>query len=315
MTTAVEISDVLAPPLSEAREHLMATDRTRSRLRQTLGEVRVLRQKLASRQQELNVMQTQLKFLTRANAQLKELAIRPEHIFACSESVSSLPRLTDSCLSGGLDAIAMTGLDQIQTERIRFKKGDQLYRAGDPFNALYLIRAGSCKTLLLAKDGRDQVAGFHMAGDVVGIDGIGTNTHKCQAVALESTEASVLPFDGLETFARRSGQFQRNLHKTLSDECVRAQDMMILLGTTHADQRLAVFLLDLAQRYQARGYSSCEFVLRMTRVEIGSYLGVKVETVSRTFSRFQHAGLITVSGRSVKLLDRINLAHLVDCSL
>ncbi len=222
--------------------------------------------------------------------------------------------LTEFCLSAGLDPDATSQFERLLAQRIRFRKGDVLYRVGSGFHRLYAIRAGSCKTVLLARDGHDQVAGYHMAGDIVGMDGIGTDTHGCQATALEDMEVCPLPFDEVEILARNSDPFRKNLHRLLSRDCLRAQTLLIVLGTMRAEQRLAVFLLDLSQRYRARGYSPCDFVLRMTREEIGSYLGLKLETVSRLFSRFQREGLIQVQGRTVKLLDRIAVGQLVDCS-
>ena len=188
-----------------------------------------------------------------------------------------------------------------------------LYRIGDPFTALYAIRTGSCKTVLLARDGHDQVGGYHMSGDIIGMDGIGVDSHECQATALEDMDVCPLPFAQIENLARVSDPFRHNLYKLLSQESARAQTLMLVLGTMRAEQRLAVFLLELSQRYRTRGYSSCDFVLRMTREEIGSYLGLKLETISRLFSRFQREGLVQVQGRTVKLLDRVAVARLVDC--
>ena len=190
-------------------------------------------------------------------------------------------------------------------------KGDTLFRAGDRFASLYAIRSGSCKTVSLTEDGHDQVSGYHMAGEILGTDGIGTDRYSSQAVALEDTEVCVLPFGRLEAFGRQHVRFQHNLHRLLSREISRESKVMLLLGTMLAERRLAVFLLDLSERYRARGYSSCEFVLRMTREEIGSYLGLKLETVSRLFSRFQREGLLQVQGRIVKLLDRASLKRLI----
>ena len=150
-----------------------------------------------------------------------------------------------------------------------------------------------------------------MSGEILGTDGIGTDRYSSQAVALEDTEVCVLPFGRLEAFGRQHVRFQHNLHRLLSREISRESKVMLLLGTMLAERRLAVFLLDLSERYRARGYSSCEFVLRMTREEIGSYLGLKLETVSRLFSRFQRDGLLQVQGRIVKLLDRASLKRLI----
>ena len=211
--------------------------------------------------------------------------------------------MRELCLPVGLEAEAMRELEAVVSSRTRLKKGDALYRAGERFSALYAIRLGSCKTTIPAEDGREQIAGYHMLGDIIGLDGIGTERHGCQAVALEDTEVCVLPFDRLEELARSIPSLQRNLHQLLSREISREQNTMLLLGSMRAEERLAVFLLNLSERYLRRGYSSTEFVLRMTREEIGSYLGLKLETVSRLFSRFQEEGLLQVQGRGLKLLD------------
>ena len=211
--------------------------------------------------------------------------------------------MRELCLPVGLDSEAMRQLDSLVTNRMRFKKGATLYRAGDPFAALYALRLGSCKTTILAEDGREQIAGYHMLGDIIGLDGIGGDHHGCDAVALEDTEVCVLPFGQLEELARTLVPLQHNLHRFLSREIARDQNVMLLLGSMRAEERLAVFMLNLSDRYRGRGYSATEFVLRMTREEIGSYLGLKLETVSRLLSRMQEEGLLQVQGRTVKLLD------------
>jgi CRP/FNR family transcriptional regulator len=245
------------------------------------------------------------------------VAIRPRavlHEIHRAHMTCPTCRLRDLCITEGLDAQALHELEGVVTDGIKLKKGETLFRAGDRFTALYAIRSGSCKTVSLSENGYDQVGGYHMAGEIIGTDGIGNDTHGCQAVALEDTEVCALPFTRIETLSRQNVRFQHNLHRLLSREIARERGMMLLLGTMHAERRLAAFLLDLSQRYQTRGYSSCEFVLRMTREEIGSYLGLKLETVSRLFSRFQRDGLVQVQGRVVKLLDRISLKRLLDSS-
>lgn len=219
--------------------------------------------------------------------------------------------MRELCLPVGLEPDALRQLDQVVTRRVRLTKGESLYRAGARFWALYAIRLGSCKTTLLSDDGREQVAGYHMIGDVIGMDGIGSGQHGCDALALEDSECCVLPFDELEALGRRVAPLQRNLHRFLSREIARNQAVMLQLGSMSAEERLAALLINLSQRYSARGYSSTEFVLRMTRAEIGSYLGLKLETVSRLFSRFQQQGFIRVQGRSVKFLDLGALARLL----
>lgn len=199
--------------------------------------------------------------------------------------------------------------------RVRVRKGDTLVRAGEPFAALYAVRSGTCKSVLVTPDGQEQIVDCHIAGDIVGIGGIAAGVHDCAIAALEDTELCVLPFDHLEALARTSKEFQRNLHALLSRELGRERRTMLMLGTMRAEQRLAAFLLDLADRYAARGYSASEVVLRMTREDIGRHLGMKLETVSRLFSRFDQEGLIRVHGREVKLIDRGALRQLVQSAL
>jgi CRP/FNR family transcriptional regulator len=219
--------------------------------------------------------------------------------------------MRELCLPVGLNPDEVRKVDTLVGNRVRLKKGDSLYRAGDTFTALYAVRLGSLKTTVLAEDGREQVSGYHMLGDIIGLDGIGSDRHGCQALALEDTEVCVLPFERLEDLARDLPSLQHNLYQFLSREISRDHNIMLLLGSMRAEERLAVFLLNLSDRYRKRGYSSTEFVLRMTREEIGSYLGLKLETVSRLFSRFQEEGLIQVQGRAVKLLDITALKQLV----
>ena len=219
--------------------------------------------------------------------------------------------IRELCLPVGLSGEDLKAVDAAVGNRTRLKKGDSLYRAGDAFSALYAVRLGTLKTTVLAEDGREQVAGYHLLGDIVGLDGLGTERHGCEVVALEDSEVCTIPFENLEELARRIPPLQHNLHLFLAREISRDHSVMLLLGSMRAEERLATFLLNLSDRYRRRGYSSTEFVLRMTREEIGSYLGLKLETVSRLFSRFQEEGLLKVSGRNVKLTDIPALRRLV----
>jgi CRP/FNR family transcriptional regulator, anaerobic regulatory protein len=283
------------------------------RLRRALEQVEDLRRTLASSQQESIAVRQQLEAVNKANAQLRKFALRHDQDCAGDLQSEGLPRkFTDFCLPVGLDKDATRYVDPLWTKRTRYRKGDGLYCVGEDFRALYLIYAGSCKTVLLTRDGQEQVAGYHLSGEIIGFDGIDTGAHGCQAIALEDMEACPLPFDEVESLARRSGPFGHLLHVWLSRETARTRELTIVLGTMRAEQRLAVFLLDLSHRYRERGYSSCEFVLRLTRQEIGSYLGLNLETVSRLFSRFQREDLIQIKGRAVRLLDEVALRQLVD---
>jgi CRP/FNR family transcriptional regulator len=206
--------------------------------------------------------------------------------------------MRDLCLPGGLpeDQVAAFS-DTVYTHK-RVKRGDTLYRVGEEFSAIYAVRAGFFKSSVVLEDGRDQVTGFHMAGEIVGMDGIGTERHASDVIALEDSEVCIIPYARLE-----EAGMQRQLHKAMSRELVRDQGVMMLLGTMCAEERLATFLLNLSQRFVARGFSRNEFHLRMTREEIGSYLGLSLETVSRLFSRFQEDGLIAVRQKHIVIHD------------
>ena len=188
-----------------------------------------------------------------------------------------------------------------------FKRGAYLYRAGEHFQSIYAVRTGFFKTATLLNDGREQVTGFHMMGEIIGMDAISTDIHPCDAIALEDSEICEIHFSQLEQLSRNIPTLQRHLHRILSREIVRDHGIMLLLGSMKAEERLAAFLLNLSQRFAARGYSSNSFNLRMTREEIGSYLGLKLETVSRTFSKFQKDGLINVQNKSIELRDLVAL--------
>jgi len=220
--------------------------------------------------------------------------------------------LRELCLPAGLDTGEMEQMDRLVTRRRRLKRGADLYRAGEALAALYAIRSGFMKSCVLHDDGREQVAGFHMAGDLLGLDAIGGGSHTCDTVALEDTEVCEIPFASLEQLSRELPSLQHQLHRIMSREIVRDYGVMLLLGSMSAEERLAAFLLNLSQRFAARGYSPSEFRLRMTREEMGSYLGLKLETVSRTLSAFQERGLLGVRQKQVRILDAPGLKAVLD---
>lgn len=220
--------------------------------------------------------------------------------------------LRELCLPYGLNLEELERLDDLVSTRRRIKRGDHLYRAGEPFDAIYAIRSGFFKTDVLLEDGRDQVTGFQMAGELLGLDGISTEHHTCNAIALEDSEICAIPFSRLESLSREIHTLQHHFHKVMSREIVRDHGVMMLLGTMRAEERLAAFLLNLSQRFTARGFSHAEFYLRMTRDEIGSYLGLKLETVSRAFSRFQEEGHIAVQQKHIRILNVNGLKALMN---
>ncbi len=219
--------------------------------------------------------------------------------------------LREVCLPVGLTREQITLLEQIVYTRRRLKKGETLYRAGDPFRSLYAIRSGFFKARAATPDGRDQVTGFQMAGELIGMDGISHETHTCDSIALEDSEVCVVPFNMLEDLSVQAPALGHHFHKVMSREIVREHGVMLLLGSMRAEERLAAFLLNLSQRLAARGFSATEFVLRMTREEIGSHLGLKLETVSRAFSKFQDDGMIAVKQKHVQILEMERLRKLL----
>jgi CRP/FNR family transcriptional regulator len=241
-----------------------------------------------------------LAFVGRAAPRSRAPARAATHCSTCN--------LREVCITGGLDEADAARMGDLIHTRKRVKRGEHLYREGTGFDALFAVRSGFFKSSVVLEDGRDQVTGFHMAGEVLGLDGIGTDVHASDMTALEDSEVCVIPYARVT-----EPQLQQQVQKVMSRELVRDHGVMLLLGTMRAEERLAAFLLNLSQRFTARGYSPSEFHLRMTREEIGSYLGLSLETVSRLFSRFQAEGIIEVQQKHIKILDvaklRASMAH------
>jgi CRP/FNR family transcriptional regulator len=222
--------------------------------------------------------------------------------------------LRELCLPCGLQDSDVRRLDNMAFARRKLKTGQALYHQGDRFEQVYAVRSGTLKSTLNLGDGREQVSAFHMAGEQLGLDGVANGIHASGAVALEDTEVCTIPFASLAALAN-IGSMRHLLARLMSREIVREHSLMLLLGSMGAQERLAVFLLNLAQRLKARGYSALEFHMRMTRAEIGSHLGLKLETVSRTLSAFQQQGLIEVDKRHIRILDPAALARLFEARM
>lgn len=220
-------------------------------------------------------------------------------------------KLRDVCMPVGLNESELKRLDQMVSVRRKIKKGQALFRSGDPFTAFYAIRLGTFKSRVMTPDGKDQVTGFQMAGEILGLEGISMERHACDAVALEDSEVCVIDYQHFQTLANEFAPLQKHFHRVMSREILRDRNMMLLLGSMSADQRVAAFLLNLGQRQQARGFSGQEMLLRMTREEIGNYLGLKLETVSRTLSRLSDEALITVEQRHIRLTNPAALKALI----
>jgi len=229
-------------------------------------------------------------------------AAKPGYIAQCATACSTCA-MRRLCLPDGITREQLAFCDELVSTRKRIKRGEHVFRANDKFTGLYAFRTGFFKGYVESEDGRMQVTTFQMAGDIAGLDGIDTERHRLNVVALEDGEVCLIPYARLDALCDRMPIMQHHLRRLMSSEIVREQSLMMLLGTMRAESRVASFLLSLSQRFAARGYSAIEFNLRMTREEIGSYLGLKLETVSRIFSRLQEEGLIQVQGRALKLLD------------
>ena len=214
------------------------------------------------------------------------------------------------CLPMGLDEGDMHRLDQIIGKRSRIAKDERLYQMGQPFRNLYAIRFGHFKTYQVNAAGEQQITGFQMAGELLGMDAISADHHHCDAVALEDSEVCEIPFTRLEDLFGQVPTLLRHFHRIMGQEITREQNVMLLLGNMRAEQRFAVFLVNLSSRYATRGYSPTSFALRMSREDIGNYLGLTIESVSRLLSRFKKQGWIAVDKREVTLLDPVMIRAL-----
>ena len=210
------------------------------------------------------------------------------------------------CYSVGGDADLST-LDTLVKNRKTIKRGDFLYRTGDQFRSIYAIRGGSVKTSILADDGRVQVTGFHVAGNVLGLDSIVTSQYNCEATALEATGVCEVPFSRFEELSKKAPDLQYKMLKIMSQEILNNRELMMLLGKMNGEERLATYLLSMSRSLEKRGLSSVQFNMSMSRGDIGNYLGMAEETISRIFTRFQNEGLITLQRRHVTIndLDRL----------
>ncbi len=256
---------------------------------------------------------------TAAHVTFAPVQIVPRHrsmdlrgVPAAIGTLCSTCHLKELCLPCGLTGSDVQRLDALKFGRRRIKEGEALYHEGERFQFIYAVRSGTFKSVLNLKDGREQVTGFQMAGELLGMDGLASGKHASSAVALEDGEICAIPYAHLSELASSSPEVHLAMSRLMSREIVREHSLMLLLGSMNAEQRLAAFLLNLSQRLKARGYSSSEFHLRMMRVDIGSYLGMKLETVSRTFTAFQQQRLLKVDKKHVKILDLEGLQGVFD---
>ena len=215
------------------------------------------------------------------------------------------------CLPVGMPSSEVSQLDDLVKERLRIEKGQPLFQHGSHLDALFGLRTGSIKTQIAEASGHHQITGFFLPGEIVGLDGMMEGIHSSTAVAMEDSEVCVVKLDDIDEISRYVPSLQHQIRRLMSKEIARSHQVLLALGSMRSEQRLAAFLINLSQRLAALGYSSTEFIMRMSREEIGNYLGLTLETVSRLFSRFAKDGVIRVSQREIKILDLAALNELV----
>ena len=216
--------------------------------------------------------------------------------------------ISQLCLPFSLNGQEMDRLDEIIERKKPLHKGDYLFESGESLNAIYAVRSGSFKSYTLSEQGDEQITGFHLAGDLVGFDAINKMAHQSFSQALETSMVCEIPFDTLDELAGKLPKLRQQIMRLMGNEINYDQEMLLLLNKKSAEERLASFIYNLAERFGERGFSRKEFRLTMTRGEIGNYLGLTVETISRLLSRFQKAGLIKVEGKFITILDQQALA-------
>ncbi len=207
------------------------------------------------------------------------------------------------CLPVSLNKTEMDSLDDIIERKKPLHKNDKLVKAGDNFHSLYAVRTGSFKSFVTSKDGEEQIIGFHFPGDIIGFDALRENTHQSYTQALETAMVCELPYDTLDQMSVQLPKLRHQIMSFMSAEIKHDHDLMMLLNKRTAEERLIYFLAHLSKRFEERGFSPKQFNLSMTRNEIGNYLGLTVETISRLLTRFQKESIIEVDGKLITIID------------
>lgn len=212
-------------------------------------------------------------------------------------------RLNTICLPIALEAEDIDKLDDIIQRGRPLRKGEHLYREGDAFRSVYAVRAGTIKAYSITDDGKEQVTGFYFPGEILGMDGISVNRHHSAAKALETSAVCEIPFDHLQDLSVKVPSLQRHFFQLMSQEIAQDQQLITLLSKNSAEERVAALMLSISARHRRRKLSATSFRLSMSRGDIGNYLGLTVETVSRVFSRFQKSGMLQVDNKDITILD------------
>ena len=222
--------------------------------------------------------------------------------------------LSELCLPRGLAKDDLEQLDNMVQHKRPLKKGEYLFHVGQPFQSLFAVRSGSVKVFLPTARGEEQIVGFHMPGELLGLDAMGHDTHSCTAVALETTSVCELPYRRMQDLCKQIPALSEQFMSLISDEITGEHAMLLMLGKKTAEVRVATFLLNLSSRFKRRGFSANEFNLSMSRHDIANYLGLAVETVSRLFTRFQDDGVVEVHRRLIQIKDIQRLRDLAEVS-
>ena len=211
--------------------------------------------------------------------------------------------LAQLCLPAGIDRNDLGRLDTLVQKRRPLHRGDHLFRAGDALGSVFVASEGTFKTVVINESGEEHVLGFHLPGELFGLDAVGSGRHRCEAIALEDAKVCELPFSSLATVAAQLPSLQRQLLRVMGQSSDRDHDLVDVLSRRQASERIALFVHGLSERYRRIGRPADDFQLPMSRDEIARYLGLVLETVSRGFSRLHEDGVIEVAGRRVRILD------------
>lgn len=214
------------------------------------------------------------------------------------------------CLPGGIGADELHQLDEIVQRRRPVARGERLFRPGDPLTAVFVARDGAFKSVSISEDGEEQVLGFHLPGELIGLDALGSGHHRCEGVALTVATVCEVPYDQLSQIAAQVPSLQQQLFRVIGQSVDRDQDHLAMLVRRQANERIALFLHSLGERYRTAGQSDHQFHLPMSREDIARFLGLALETVSRGFTRLQDDGIITVTGRRVEIVNSAELSRL-----
>ena len=250
--------------------------------------------------------------MTSTQGTLNQKFFRPLHAASCQVRCTSC-NLREICLPVGLTREELERIeDRLIASRRKVARGETIFRAGDRADTLFAVRTGFFKTLVRSQQGEEQVTGFQMAGELIGLSGFGSGVHEVEAVALEDSQVCVVPVSDLEALEREAPALQARFHRMMSHEIAAGHQAMLQLGSMLAEERVAAFLLNLMYRLGARGFSATSLLLRMSRDEIGSFLGLTPETVSRTLSALQASGLLLVRQRLIEVTDASGLQRVLD---